>query len=399
MTEKNNGSRGENRALGVDTLLVHSGVEPIANQGFVNPPVIHASTVLFDSVETMLNKTAPYTYGRRGTPTTQALCAPLAALENAAGVALTPSGLAAISMALLCVARAQTHILVSDSVYGPTRYVCDTFLTRLGIETEYYDPLAGAAIDDLCRTNTVAIFAESPGSQTFEVQDIPAIAKVARARDIPLVMDNTWASPLYCRPLALGVDLSVQAGTKYIGGHSDVMLGYVAANEKWWPALHDTCTNMGIHAAPDDVYLALRGLRTMGVRLERHQRNALAVIDWLQEHPLVHRILYPALAADAGHEIWRRDFSGASGLFGVELVPATKRSVHRCLDSLRLFGLGYSWGGYESLVIPCYTQSYRSVRFHDDTYPLLRLHVGLEDPRDLIADLEQGLDKIETVQV
>ncbi len=380
----------------IDTQLAHCGLNPRANFGFVNPPVVHASTVVFDSVETMQNRSAPYSYGRRGTPTTDALTQALCTLENAAGVALAPSGLAAISLALLSVTKAGAHILVADSVYDPTRYVCDHFLKRFDVAVTYYDPLIGDNIVGLCRDNTVAIFTESPGSRTFEVQDIPAICAVARPRDIAVIMDNTWATPLHCKPLALGVDLSIQAGTKYIGGHSDIMLGTIAANEIYWPALSDLCGNTGMTAGPDDVYLALRGLRTMGVRLERHHKNTMAVINWLRTHDKVHRILYPALAEDPGHTIWRRDFTGATGLFGVELVPARQSSVHAFLDSLRYFGLGFSWGGFESLIMPC-DKTPRTVRPHDDTYPLLRLHVGLEDPRDLIDDLAQGLARVEVV--
>jgi cystathionine beta-lyase len=375
-----------------DTRLVLGGRDPFAQHGFVNPPVYHASTVLYPTAADLAAHRSRYQYGRRGTPTSEALEGALAELEGprCAGVALLPSGLAAISTALLAVVRAGDHILVSDSVYRPTRTFCNGVLARLGIETTYYDPLLGAALADLFRPNTRAVFTEAPGSQSFEMQDIPAIAAVAHARDALVLMDNTWATPLFFPALDKGVDLSIQAGTKYIGGHSDLMLGTVSANAAAWPRLKENFTTMGLCVGPDDMYLGLRGLRTLGVRLARHQESALSVARWLKERPEVRRVLHPGLPDDPGHAIWRRDFTGASGLFSFVLKPVPDKAVHAFLDALELFGMGFSWGGYESLVIMFDCAEYRSATKWDPGGPALRLHVGLESVADLIADLEAG---------
>ena len=379
---------------GVDTRLTHSGRNPRENNGFVNPPVIHASTVLFDSVETMVSGTAPYKYGRRGTPTSEALEEALNELEGSAGSVLTPSGLAAISVALLSCLSAGDHLLMVDTVYGPSRYFCDTVLTRYGIEVTYYDPLIGADIERLFQDNTRAVFTEAPGSLTFEMQDVPAIAAAAKKHGITVLMDNTWATALFFRPLDHGVDLSIQAGTKYIVGHSDVMIGAVSASKAAWPSLHGIYGAMGMHVGPDDVYLALRGLRTMGVRLARHQSNGLKVANWLKAQPQVAAIRHPALGDDPGHAIWKRDFGGASGLFAFELTPASDQAVTAMLDRLELFGLGYSWGGFESLAIWAKPDSSRTATRPTNKGPLIRVHIGLEDPDDLIADLARGFEAL-----
>ena len=375
-----------------DTLLVNAGRDPHLSHGFVNPPVYHASTLLYPNAEDQVAHRSRYQYGRRGTPTTEALEGALAALEGegCAGVALLPSGLAAIATALLAVVGSGDHILVTDSVYRPTRTFCDGALKRMGVETTYYDPLIGAGIAALFRPNTRAVFTEAPGSQSFEMQDIPAIAKVAHDKSAVVLTDNTWGTPLYFRPLDKGVDLSIQAGTKYIGGHSDIMFGTVSANAATWPKLKETVGTFGLCAGPDDIYLALRGLRTMAVRLERHQRSGLAVARWLQQRPEVLRVLHPALESDPGHAIWRRDFTGACGLFSVILKPCPEKAVHALLDALELFGLGYSWGGYESLVILFDCAPYRTATTWAPGGPALRLHIGLEDVGDLISDLERG---------
>ncbi len=375
-----------------DTRLVTGGRDPFAYHGFVNPPVYHASTVLYRTAEDLMANRGRYHYGRRGTPTSEALEMAVAGIEGpaCAGVALAPSGLAAISSALLAVAGSGDHILVSDSVYQPTRVLCDTVLKRLGIETAYYDPLVGGAIIGLFKPNTRAVFVETPGSQSFEMQDIPAIAASAHALGARVVMDNTWATPLYFRALDAGVDLSIQAGTKYLSGHADVMIGTVAANAAAWPRLKETVGTLGLCVGPDDMYLAMRGLRTLGVRLARHQESGLRVARWLAARPEVLRVLHPALESDPGHAIWRRDFSGACGLFAIVLQPVSEAAICAFLNALGLFGLGYSWGGYESLAIPFDCSGYRTATQWAPGGSTLRFHIGLEDVDDLIADLERG---------
>jgi len=375
-----------------DTRLVVAGRNSAENHGFVNPPVIHASTVLYPNAADMVAHRARYQYGRRGTPTSEALEDALRAIEGpgCAGICLVPSGAAAVSTALLSVVGAGDHILVTDSVYRPTRVFADSILKKLGVETTYYDPLIGAGIDKLMRPNTRAVFVEAPGSQSFEMQDIPAIAQAARAKNAIVLMDNTWGTPLYFRAFEKGVDISIQAGTKYIGGHSDLMLGTISANEATFPKLKETLNTLGLCVGPDDMYLALRGLRTLAVRLERHQRSGIEIARWLAARPEVMKVMHPALESDPGHAIWKRDFLGASGLFSLVLKPAPENAVHAFLNSLQLFGMGFSWGGYESLVILFDCSSYRTATTWAPGGPALRFHIGLEDTRDLIADLEQG---------
>ncbi|WP_417668850.1 cystathionine beta-lyase [Roseibium sp.] len=380
-------------ALNADTLLAHSGRNPNEFHGFVNPPVVHASTVLFPDVETMASGGQRYVYGRRGTPTTEALEQAITDLEGAAGTRLATSGLNAISLACLSCLKSGDHILIADTAYGPTRHFADTVLPGFNIDVEYYDPSLGADIKSLFRDNTTAVFTEAPGSLTFEMQDVPAIAEAAKSIDATVLMDNTWASPLYCKPIELGVDLSIQAGTKYIVGHSDVMLGTIAASEKAWPALDRLFGAMGVHIAPDDVYLALRGLRTLSVRLERHMKNALRIAKWLTSRPEVAAIRYPALETDPGHAIWKRDFSGACGLFAFDFKSGTSEAQSNAFfNTLQLFGLGYSWGGFESLAIPVKLKGMRTVTSPDPDVRSGRLHIGLEDPEDLIADLTNAFD-------
>ncbi len=375
-----------------DTRLATGGRDPFAHYGFVNPPVYHASTVLYRTAEDFLAHRGPYQYGRRGTPTSEALESALRELEgpDCEGVALLPSGLAAIACALLAVLRSGDHLLMTDSAYGPTRSVCDTVLTRYGVETTYYDPLIGGDIGGLMRPNTRTVFVEAPGSLSFEMQDIPAIAAAAHARGAVVLMDNTWAGPLFFRAFDQGVDLSIQAATKYIGGHSDLMLGTVAANKRTFKALKDTVGTMGLCVGPDDIHLGLRGLRTLGVRLDRHYRSGLAVARWLADRPEVLRVLHPALADDPGHAIWKRDFLGASGLFSLILKPVPETAAHAFINALTLFGIGASWGGYESLAIPFDCTPVRTATRWNPGGPAVRLHIGLEDVCDLVADLEQG---------
>ena len=374
------------------TLLVTAGRDATEYHGFVNPPVYHASTVLYPNAADLVAHRSRYQYGRRGTPTSEALEDALRALEGprCAGVSLLPSGAAAVSTALLAMLSAGDHLLITDSVYRPTRSFADTILKRYGVETTYYDPRIGGDIGALFKPKTRAVFVEAPGSQTFEMQDIPAIAKVAHARDAIVMMDNTWATPLYFPAFDRGVDLSIQAGTKYIGGHSDIMFGTISANEKTWPQLKDTVATYGLCAGPDDIYLALRGLRTLSVRLGRHQESALKVARWFEQRPEVLSVLHPALPSHPGHAIWQRDFSGASGLFSIVLKPASEKAVHAFCDALTLFGMGFSWGGYESLVILFDCTAYRTATQFNPGGPTLRFHVGLEDVGDLVADLERG---------
>ena len=382
----------DNKDLKPDTRLVVAGRNSSENHGFVNPPVIHASTVLYPNAADMVAHRARYQYGRRGTPTSEALEDALRAIEGpgCAGVSLVPSGAAAVSTALVSVVKAGDHILITDSVYRPTRLFANTILKKLGVETTYYDPLIGGDIAKLMRPNTRAVFVETPGSQSFEMQDVPAIARAAHERHAVVLMDNTWGTPLYFRAFEKGADIVIQAGTKYIGGHSDLMLGTISANEAAFPLVKETVTTLGLCVGPDDIYLALRGLRTLAVRLERHQKSALEIARWLAARPEVLRVMHPALESDPGHAIWKRDFLGASGLFSLVLKPAQERAVHAFLDALQLFGMGFSLGGYESLVILFNCSGYRTATTWAPGGAALRFHIGLEDPGDLIADLERG---------
>jgi cysteine-S-conjugate beta-lyase len=375
---------------GINTRLAHLGNDPRDFFGFVNPPVVHASTVLFPDAATMASRNQKYTYGTRGTPTSDALASAIDALEGSAGTIVVPSGLAAVTIPLLAFLSAGDHLLIVDSVYNPTRRFADTMLSRLGIEVEYYDPLVGAAIESLMKPNTRVVFTESPGSNTFEVQDIPAIARIAKARGAIVMMDNTWATPIHFRPLEHGVDISIHAATKYPAGHSDVLLGTVSANAATWERLQDAHLAMGCCAGPDDVYQVLRGLRTMGVRLDRHAASALAIARWLETQPGVAGVLHPGLESFPGHALWKRDFSGASGIFSVVLEGGGKEEAHAFLDALDIFGLGYSWGGYESLAVHVWLGD-RTVARRDYGGPLIRLQIGLEDVEDLKADIARGL--------
>ncbi|MEQ9589155.1 MAG: cystathionine beta-lyase [Parvibaculaceae bacterium] len=377
-----------------DTTIVTTGRDPHNNHGVINPPVYHASTILYPSVAALHARDAEVTYGRRGTPTTFAFQDAVAELEGGYRTLVTPSGLSACSIALLAHLKAGDHVLVTDSVYGPTRTFCDVVLKRYGIDVEYYDPVIGPGIASLIRAETSVVYTEAPGSQTFEMQDIPAIAKAAHDAGALVIMDNTWASPLFCNPFALGADVSIQAATKYIVGHSDVMMGTITTNESVWRATIKNHGAIGITAGPDDIYLALRGLRTLSVRLHRHMETGIFLAKWLEDRPEVSRVLHPALPTDPGHEIWKRDFSGACGLFGVVLKPVSDKAVAAMLDDLELFGMGYSWGGYESLIIPADPTSNRTATKWAPEGPLIRIHAGLEDPQDLITDLEAGFERL-----
>ena len=369
-----------------------AGRDTKAQKGFVNPPVVHGSTVLYPTADDLHAHRGEFQYGRRGTPTTKALQEAMIALEGpqCAGVGIAPSGLAAITTALLAVLKAGDHLLVCDNAYRPTRNFCNGLLAGYGVETSYFDPLVGAGIAQLFKPNTRAVLLEAPGSQSFEMPDIPAIASVARARGALVIDDNTWATPLYHRSLEQGVDISIQAATKYIGGHSDIMFGTISANAKAWPLVAGAIYLLGTCAGPDDVFLALRGLRTLSVRLAQHHRSGLEMARWLAARPEVVRVLHPALESDPGHAIWKRDFSGASGLFSIVLKPKPQQAVDALLDAVELFGMGYSWGGFESLVIPFDCEAYRTATKWAPGGPTLRLHIGLENVEDLKADLERG---------
>ncbi len=382
-----------------DTLLGHLGRDSKAFHGAVNPPVYHASTILFESLDTyeerlQLSEQGKVVYGRLGTPTSFALEGAVARLEGGHASMVVSSGLAAITGAVLALVAAGDHILVSDSVYQPTRKFCDGMLKRLGVETSYFDPAVGADMAAMIRPNTRLVFLESPGSLTFEVQDVPAIAKAAKAAGAAVLIDTTWAASLLCRPFELGADISIQAATKYIVGHSDAMLGLITTSEAYTERVRKAVWELGQGAGPDDIYLGLRGLRTLAVRLARHQETGLALARWLAERPEVERVLHPALPGDPGHELWRRDFKGACGLFGLVLHPPCPRAaVAALIEGLELFGLGSSWGGYESLLIATYPERTRSATTWDAPGRTLRIHAGLEDPADLIADLEAGFER------
>jgi cystathionine beta-lyase len=382
---KSDGARPARRPA---TRLTRAGRDKSLTGPFVNPPVVHASTVLFESVDDMLGGRQRYLYGRRGTPTIEALETAIAELEGAAGVVICPSGLNAAATALLSCLTSGDHVLVTDSVYEPIRRLLDRTLAPLGIAATYFDPRIAGGIEALFEQNTRAIYVESPGSLTFEMQDIPAIAAAAAKRDILVIADNTWATPLYFQALQRGAHLSVISGTKHIGGHSDLMLGLVSANERAWNTLKRTHGDLGLCAGPDDINMALRGLRTLAVRLERSAASGEKVARWLAARREVARVLFPVLENDPGHALWRRDMTGACGLFGVVLAGWSEARTKAFVDALTLFGIGASWGGYESLVILSRPEKIRTAVPWQAEGPLLRLYVGLEDPADLIADLE-----------
>lgn len=376
-----------------ETRLIHSGRDAAAHVGTVNVPVYRCSTILHPTLAALEGNTQTYGYGRRGTPTTRGLEASICALEGGARTVLVPSGLTACTAALMAVLSAGDHLLVLDSVYSPTRAFCDHQLPRYGVTTSYYPTRVDAeGFAAFIRPETRAVFLESPGSGTFEVQDLRGIAAVAKARGISVIVDNTWATPLFCKPLALGADLSVNAATKYIVGHADALLGTITANEAHVQRLMDFHGRFGLTVSGDEAYLGQRGLRTMGVRLARHQQTAMKLARWFQSRPEVARVLYPALPDDPGHALWARDFTGASGLFGVELKPVSKAAVAAMFDGYRLFGMGWSWGGYESLAVT--TRITRTQPGYRPDGPLLRYHAGLEDADDLIADLAAGFDRL-----
>lgn len=382
-----------------ETILANVGRDPESNLGIVNPPVYHASTVLFptlDEYEATSGRGAfdRITYGRIGTPTTWAVEEAVAALEGGDRAISLPSGLAAISCALSAFLSAGDHLLIADNVYRPTRSFCNDVLKRFGVSFDFFDPMIGGGIRDLMKPETRVIFFESPGSITFEVMDVPAVAKAARDHGAVTIMDNTWSAGFYFRPLEHGVDVSLQAGTKYIVGHADTMLGFLICGEAHYPTLKTTATRFGFCAGPDDCYLGLRGLRTLATRMPRHQENGIRLAEWLAGRPEVETVLHPAFPTCPGHETWKRDFTGASGLFGFVLKDYPRAALAAMLDGLELFGMGDSWGGYESLIVPTKPAPLRTATTWPYKTPSLRLHAGLEAFEDLRDDLEEGLVRL-----
>lgn len=386
--------------LSPDTKVAHLGRDQNDSHGFVNLPIYHGSTVLYETYEEFLESENrrklrnQVLYGRYGTPLSFALESAVAELEGASAAITVSSGLASITESLTAFVKQGDHILVTDSVYNPTRKFCDNVLKRFGVETTYYDPLVGDEIRHLIKPNTTVIFLESPGSLTFEIQDLPAITSVARKLGITTILDNTWASPLYLKPFELGVDISVHAATKYITGHSDAMLGIISSTEECYDQIRNTVRLSGQCAGPDPIFLGLRGLRTLPTRLQRHWKSGLVIAEWLSQRPEVERVIHPAMPNHPEHDLWKRDFSGASGLFAFVLHPVSSTALGRLLDTLDLFGMGYSWGGFESLLIPVDPRTTRTATNWEAKGHTLRIHVGLENTDDLIADLEVGFDAV-----
>lgn len=376
------------------TKLVHLGRDTQGSKGFVNPPLYKGSTVLFPTVKSLSEGGYGYWYGRKGSPTYESLETALNELENSDDTILTPSGLSAITTALLALLKTGDHLLVTDSVYQPTRSFCDTTLKALGIEVTYYDPRVGAGIKDLIKENTKLIFLESPGSQSFEIQDIPAIVETAKKASLLTLIDNTWATPLFLTPLTLGVDVSIHSGTKYFIGHADAMIGTVSSNGETAQKIRQMAYSLGLCAGPDDVQLALRGLRTLGIRLAHHERAAIEFASWLEERPEFECVLHPALSSHPDHDIFKRDFKGSSGLFTAILKPVEQDKVEAMLDGLELFAMGWSWGGYESLALPFNPSSYRSATNWDYKGQAIRFHIGHENMDDLKADFTAGLERL-----
>lgn len=379
-----------------ETLLTHSGRHPFDHFGVVNTPVFRASTILQPS---MAEYKRPKTqreprYGRRGTPTAFTLEDVIADVEGAAGCSLASSGLNAVALALQSQVKTGDHVLMADCVYAPARNFANNVMTRMGVETTFFDPAVGAGIAELMRPNTSVVYLEAPGSQTFDMQDVPAIAGAAKAKGAVVMIDNTWGTPFFFKPFQHGCDISIHAATKYIVGHSDAMLGAVTYTAELADSIRDMAGWMGVFASPDDTYLGARGMRTLAVRLKQHQENALAMCDWLLARPEVDRVLYPPHPTSAGHDLWKRDFTGGSGLMGVVLKPVSEAGVAAMLDGLELYGMGASWGGYESLILPADPRANRTATTWDEPGQLLRIHVGLEHIDDLIADLAAGFERM-----
>ena len=377
------------------TRMSAAGRRPAEQFGYVNTPIYRGSTVLFPTYDDLVRRTGRFSYGTAGTPTTQALEEAWSELAGAATTVLTPSGLAAITVALLTALKAGDHVVVTDSVYRPTRHFCDNMLERFGITVSYFDPMLPAdAVAAMVRGNTRAMMLEAPGSQSFEIPDLSALVSLARERALCTILDNTWATPVFLPPHALGIDMAVEAGTKYLSGHSDLLLGLTSANADWAERLRATFDCFAMLAGPEDVFLGLRGLRTLHLRLREAEAQGLVMARWFAERPEVSRVLHPALPDCPGHANWARDFKGSTGLFSVVLHPVPQPAVAAMLDGLELFGMGYSWGGYESLVIPFDCAGYRTATRWQAEGPALRFSIGLEDPVDLQRDLDAGFARL-----
>lgn len=377
--------------MAAETILTHEGRTPEEQFGFVNTPVYRGSTVLFKSLSDLEDQKQRYLYGRAGNPTTESAEAVVTKLEGAHATKLVPSGLAAITIALLACLKTGDDLLISDSAYEPGRVFADGFLARMGITTRYFDPRIGAGIADLMQPNTKAVLAESPGSLTFEMQDIPALAAAAKANGARLIVDNSWATPLYHQPLKLGADIVVHAATKMFVGHSDVLAGTISATEAAWADVARTRTLLGFFTSGDDAYLVNRGLRTLAIRMEAHQKRALEIASWLEGQDEVARVIHPALPSHPDHALWKRDFTGSGSLFGFLLKPAPRASVAAFVDEMKLFSMGYSWGGFESLCLPVRPGKARTAKPWTDDGNLFRVHIGLEDVNDLKRDLSEAL--------
>ena len=384
-----------------DTKIVHSGRDPKSNHGIINPPVYHASTIAWGSVAEMKYRRdhrwepGVYTYGRHGTPTHEALEEAFAAISGGYRSVAVSSGLAAINAAMLAYLKQGDHVLMVDCVYGPARNFCDNVIGRFGVETTYFDPAIGSGIKDLIRPNTKIVYVEAPGSQTFEMQDIPAIAKEAHKAGCVVIMDDTWSAGIFCKPFELGVDVCAMAATKYVVGHSDVMMGLITTTEEQWKTVRPSASVLGCNSGPDDIYLALRGLRTIKVRMKQHEKTGIALAKWLQARPEVDRVLHPALPTHPGHDIWKRDFTGASGLFSFVLKDEfPEERVNALLDGMKLYAMGASWGGFESLIMPADPSHGRTATKWQGPGQLIRVHAGLEDVDDLIADMEEGFERL-----
>lgn len=394
MTEKT--GKGDKTAA-PDTILTHGGRASDEHLGFVNMPVFRGSTILFKTLDELEDYKAPYRYGRNDNPTTRALADLVSELEGAAGTVIAPSGLSAVSTALLSAVSAGDELLVSDSAYEPTRTFASEALARFGVTTKFYDPRAGSGVAELFTDRTKAIFVETPGSLTFEMQDLPAIAAAAHARDITVIVDNSWATPLFHRPLEHGADMVMHAATKMFVGHSDAMVGTVSANEKHWNRLRRTHRLFGVAISPDDSYLTLRGMRTLGVRMKHHNEQSLAFAEWMQGQPEVEEVYHPALPGHPDHAIWKRDFTGSGSLFAFRLRQRPREALAAMVNGFALFGMGYSWGGYESLCIPFNPHNIRTAVAWDVPGQMFRVHVGLESLADLKADMAAALERYRSI--